>query len=70
MISETKIDESFPKGDFLIEGFSTPYRLDRDSKDGGIMLYVKADIPSTFLLLKINLLRAFLLSLICKIPKY
>ena len=35
MISETKIDESFPKGYFLIEGFSTPYRLDRDSKGGG-----------------------------------
>ena len=35
IISETKIDESFPKGNFLIEGFSTPYRLDRDSKGGG-----------------------------------
>ena len=35
MISETKIDETFPKGNFLIEGFSTPYRLDRDSKGGG-----------------------------------
>ena len=46
MISETKIDESFPKGNFLIEGFSTPYRLDRDSKGGGIMLYVRADVHS------------------------
>ena len=46
MISETKIDEGFPKGNFLIEGFSTPFRLDRDSKGGGIMLYVRADIPS------------------------
>ena len=35
MISETKIDESFPNGNFIIEGFSTPYRLDRDSKGGG-----------------------------------
>ena len=34
MISETKINESFPKGNFLIAGFSTPYRLDRDSKGG------------------------------------
>ena len=34
MISETKIDESFPKGNFLIDGFSTPYRIDRDSKGG------------------------------------
>ena len=32
MISETKIDKSFPKGNFLIAGLSTPCRLDRDSK--------------------------------------
>ena len=49
MISETKIDESFPKGNFLIEGFSIPYRLDRDSKGGEIMLYVKEDIPSNLI---------------------
>ena len=35
MISETKIEESFPNGNFIIEGFSIPYRLDRDSKGGG-----------------------------------
>ena len=34
MISETKIDETFPKGNFLIEGLSTPYKLDRDFKGG------------------------------------
>ena len=49
MISKTKIDESFPKRNFLIEGFSTPYRLDGDSKSGEIMLYVRADIPSNIL---------------------
>ena len=48
MISETKIDESFPQGNFLIDGFSSPYRLDRDSKGGGIMLYIREDIPSNF----------------------
>ena len=26
MMSDTEIDESFPKGNFLIEVFSTPYR--------------------------------------------
>ena len=26
MISDTEIEESFPKGNFLIEVFSTPYR--------------------------------------------
>ena len=49
MISETKIDESFPKGNSLIERFNTPYRLDRDSKGGEIILYVRADIPSNLL---------------------
>ena len=49
MISETKIDESLPNGNFIIEGFSTPYRLDRDSKGGGIILYVREDIPSNLI---------------------
>ena len=49
MVSETKIDDSFPVGNFLIDGFSTPYRLDRESNGGGIILYVKEDIPSNLL---------------------
>ena len=49
MISETKIDDSFPVGNFIIEGFSTPYRLDHDSNGGGIMLYVREDISSNLL---------------------
>ena len=46
MISETKIDESFPKQNYLTDRFSTSYRLDHDSKGGWIMLYVREDIPS------------------------
>ena len=49
MISEIKIDYSFPVGNFVIDGFSTRYRLDRDSNGGGIMLYVREDIPSNLL---------------------
>ena len=49
MVSETKIDNSFPFGNFVIDGFSTPYQLDHDSNGGGIMLYVREDIPSNFL---------------------
>ena len=41
MIFETKLDESFPKGQFLIKGFIEPYRLDRNSKGGGITLFIK-----------------------------
>ena len=46
LVSETKIDDSFPNGNFLIDGFSTPYRLDQNSNGGGLMLLVREDIPS------------------------
>ena len=46
MISETIIDGSFPLGNFLIVGSSKPYRSHRDSLGGGILLYVREDIPS------------------------
>ena len=49
MVSETKKDDSFPSGYFLIHGFSPPYRLDRDSKGGGNMLYIREDILSNLL---------------------
>ena len=49
MVFETKIDDSFPAGTFVIDGFSTPYRSDRDSNNGGVMLYVREDIPSNLL---------------------
>ena len=49
MVSETKIDYTFPVGNFVIDGFSTPYRLDRDSNGGGIILHVREDIPSNLL---------------------
>ena len=49
MVSETKVDDSFPIGNFLIRGFSPPHRLGRVSKGGGIMLYIREDIPSNLL---------------------
>ena len=48
LISETKIDSSFPIAQFQIEGYTT-YRLDRNAKGGGILLYIREDIPSTLL---------------------
>ena len=44
--TETKIDSSFPNSQFRIEGFSMPYRFDRNRLDGGIIVYVRDDIPS------------------------
>ena len=29
MLSETELDDSFPEGQFLIEGFQSPFRFDR-----------------------------------------
>ena len=34
LIWETKIDDSFPVGQFIIDGFSPPYRLDHNCHDG------------------------------------
>ena len=45
VISETKIDESFPLNQFLIEGFATPFRADRNSHGGGIIIYIREGIP-------------------------
>ena len=48
LISETKIDSSFPNAQFSIKGYSL-YRRDRNAYGGGIILYVKDDIPSKIL---------------------
>ena len=49
LLSETKTDDSFPQGQFVIDEFSAPYRLDRNCFGGGLMLFVKEDIPSNLL---------------------
>ena len=45
VVSETKIDESFPINQFLIDGFATPFRLDRKNGAGGTIIYIRDDIP-------------------------
>ena len=49
MISETKIDESFPLSQFMIDGFSMPYRRDRNAHGGGILVYFRNNITSKLL---------------------
>ena len=49
MISETKLDESIPIGQFIVERFVVPYRKDRNGNGGKIMLFVREDIPSKLL---------------------
>ena len=55
LITETKIDSSFPEAQFEIDGFTTPYSVDRGCQGGGILLYIRQDIPSKLLInLKIS----------------
>ena len=49
MVSETKIDDTFPEPEFLVEDFSAPYRLDRTAKGWGNFLYIKQDTPFKYL---------------------
>ena len=49
LISEAKIDETFPSAQFLPDGFSRPYKLDRCANGGGILLSVRDDISSCLL---------------------
>ena len=52
MISKTKLDETFPEGQFLRDGFTPPYTMDKNSNGGGIALYIKEDILSRQILFK------------------
>ena len=45
-IAETKLDSTFPASQFLIEGYSEPYRFDRNRNGVGIFIYVREIIPS------------------------
>ena len=55
MISETKLDESFPIGQFLMDGYRDPFSLDRNENGGGILLYVREDISSKLLSFSSNI---------------
>ena len=40
LISETKIDDSFPTAQFSIDGFSTSFRCNRSKNGRGLLLYI------------------------------
>ena len=45
VITETKLDNSFPSRQFTINGFNLPFRLDRNTDGGGVLVYLREDIP-------------------------
>ena len=46
VIEETKLDEAFPERAFMIPGHKKQFRKDRNSQGGGIMVFIRDDIPS------------------------
>ena len=46
LVSETKIDKSFPNPQFEMNGFGEPQRLDRTVHGGGLLLYFRNGITN------------------------
>ena len=44
---------------FHLEGYATPYRLDRNATGGGILSYIREDIPSKLLNTDLSIERFF-----------
>ena len=45
IIAETKIDSSFPTAQFHLSNYHTPDLPDNNYKGGGILVYIKSNIP-------------------------
>ena len=50
VVTKTKLDDTFLTSQFLVTGFSVPYRLDQNRNGGGIMIFICNDIPSRVLM--------------------
>ena len=71
MISETKLDSSFPNGQFQIHGYSEPYRLDRNRNSGGIPTkLIDSQMKVKGFFIELNLRRKKLLLCCSYNPKY
>ena len=46
VITETKLDSTFPTSQVLMEDYSKPYSSDRNRNRGGLLIYVRDDIAS------------------------
>ena len=44
LVTESKLDDTFPHGQFQIEGYARPIRLDRTRNGGGLIIFVRDDL--------------------------
>ena len=49
VVTETKLDETFLKSLFLMDGFSKPYRLYKNNNGGRIMIFIRDTTSSKLL---------------------
>ena len=45
LVSETKLNDTFPDGQFTMDGFHLPFREDRNDRGGGLILFIRDHIP-------------------------
>ena len=50
IITETKLDETFTKAQFHIDGYALPFRIDCSRHSGGVIIYVRGDITANELI--------------------
>ena len=69
LVSETKTEDSVPQGQFVIDDFSAPYRLDRNCLGGGL-LFLREDIPSNLLTIEEKTIESFYVDLNLRYNKW
>ena len=47
IVTETKLDSTFPTSQFVTDGYSEPYRFDRNRNGGGVLIYIRYTKPTT-----------------------
>ena len=45
VITESKIDSTFLSSEFYIDGYAKPFRCDRNKNGGGVIIFIRGDIP-------------------------
>ena len=46
LVVTEELDSTFPTNKFYINGFTKPYRHNRNRNGGGVLIYIREDVPS------------------------
>ena len=60
MISESKVADSFPNSQFFLDGFGTPFHLDRNRNGGVLCFSLEITFLQKFFLQMTDLLKVFM----------